>query len=131
MSKYEHIKIPLPVEDYNTRNVLTMEYIEGTKITDLSPIARLDFNGSALAGELFKAYLQQVLVDGIFHADPHPGNIFMTPDHSIALLDLGMVGHTTPAMQEHLLKLLLAVSEGESDEAADIAIRISETGSNF
>jgi predicted unusual protein kinase regulating ubiquinone biosynthesis (AarF/ABC1/UbiB family) len=131
LSKYEHVKVPLPIDDYTTRKVLTMEYIEGTKITEMSPIARLDFNGGALAEELFKAYLQQVLVDGVFHADPHPGNIFITPDHCVALLDLGMVGHTTPGMQEDLLKLLLAVSEGESDDAASIAIRISDCGVTF
>jgi predicted unusual protein kinase regulating ubiquinone biosynthesis (AarF/ABC1/UbiB family) len=84
-----------------------------------------------LAEELFRAYLQQVLVNGVFHADPHPGNIFLTTDCRIALLDLGMVGYTTPSMQEHLLKLLLAVSEGESDEAVEVAIRISEPGDNF
>src|SRR5207237_6522509 len=108
-----------------------MEYVEGFKITELSPLARLDIDGEGLAEELFRAYLQQVLVDGVFHADPHPGNIFLTTDHRIALLDLGMVGHTTPAMQESLLKLLLAVSEGQSDEAADIAIRISDTTEHF
>src|SRR6185295_3988453 len=85
----------------------------------------------ALAEDLFRAYLKQVLVDGTFHADPHPGNIFVTDDHRIGLLDLGMVGHTTPAMQENLLKLLLAVSEGESDAAADLAIRMSETTDKF
>ena len=131
LQKFEHIRVPLPILDYTTHKVLTMEFIEGKKITELSPLARLDFNGGALAEELFRAYLQQVLVDGVFHADPHPGNIFLTPDHCIALLDLGMVGHTTPSMQEHLLKLLLAVSEGESDLAADIAIRISDTGAHF
>src|SRR2546423_1948349 len=108
-----------------------MEYIEGIKVTSLSPLTRPDIDGESLAEELFRAYLHQVLVDGVFHADPHPGNIFLTTDHRIALLDLGMVGHTTPAMQEHLLKLLLAVSEGHSDEAADIAIRISDTGTDF
>ena len=111
--------------------MLTMEYVEGAKITELSPIARLDIDGPALAEELFRAYLKQVLVDGLFHADPHPGNIFLTSDHRIALLDLGMVGHTTPCMQENLLKLLLAVSEGESDQAAEIAIRIGEPGMDF
>jgi predicted unusual protein kinase regulating ubiquinone biosynthesis (AarF/ABC1/UbiB family) len=131
LKNYPHIKVPLPIEDYTTRRILTMEYVDGIKITDMSPIARLDFNGGALAEELFKAYLQQVLVDGVFHADPHPGNIFMTPEHCIALLDLGMVGHTTPQMQEHLLKLLLAVSEGESDDAASIAIRMSEPSLTF
>jgi predicted unusual protein kinase regulating ubiquinone biosynthesis (AarF/ABC1/UbiB family) len=55
-----------------------------------------------------------VLVDGLFHADPHPGNVFLTDDGRIALLDLGMVGHTTPSMQENLLKLLLAIADGKA-----------------
>ncbi|HVV00957.1 MAG TPA: AarF/UbiB family protein, partial [Verrucomicrobiae bacterium] len=80
---------------------------------------------------LFQAYLKQVLVDGVFHADPHPGNVFLTDDNQIALLDLGMVGYTSPEMREALLKLLLAVSEGEGDTAADVAISISETSDNF
>jgi predicted unusual protein kinase regulating ubiquinone biosynthesis (AarF/ABC1/UbiB family) len=88
-------------------------------------------NGAPLAEELFKAYLKQVLVDGLFHADPHPGNVFLTDAGHIALLDLGMVGHTTPGMQENLLKLLLAISEGKSDEAAEVVIRISETTVEF
>jgi predicted unusual protein kinase regulating ubiquinone biosynthesis (AarF/ABC1/UbiB family) len=108
-----------------------MEYVEGQKVTMLSPLARLDIDGTELAEELFRAYLQQILIDGLFHADPHPGNIFLTPDNRIALLDLGMVGHTSPGMQEDLLKLLLAVSEGESDEAADIAIRMSDPSALF
>ncbi len=131
LAKFERIKVPLPVQGYTTHRLLTMEYIEGTKITELSPLVRLDLHGSALAEELFQAYLQQILVDGIFHADPHPGNIFLTADRRIVLLDLGMVGHTSPAMQENLLKLLLAVSEGETDQAADVAVRISSPSLNF
>jgi predicted unusual protein kinase regulating ubiquinone biosynthesis (AarF/ABC1/UbiB family) len=131
LAKFERIKVPLPVQGYTTHRLLTMEYIEGTKITELSPLVRLDLHGSALAEELFQAYLQQILVDGLFHADPHPGNIFLTADRRIVLLDLGMVGHTSPAMQENLLKLLLAVSEGETDQAADIAVRISSPSLDF
>jgi ubiquinone biosynthesis protein len=131
LKSFPRICIPCPIDDYTKRKILTMDYIEGVKITALSPLAKLDFDGLALAEELFQAYLHQVLVDGIFHADPHPGNILLTPDHRIGLLDLGMVGHTTPGMQENLLKLLLAVSEGNSDEAADIAVRISDTSNYF
>jgi predicted unusual protein kinase regulating ubiquinone biosynthesis (AarF/ABC1/UbiB family) len=131
LREFERIRIPLPVLDYTTHKVLTMEYIEGTKITDLSPLVLIDIEGAALAEELFRAYLHQVLLDGTFHADPHPGNVFLTENNQIALLDLGMVGHTTPRLQEELLKLLLAVSEGQSDEAAGIAIRISEPRSRF
>jgi predicted unusual protein kinase regulating ubiquinone biosynthesis (AarF/ABC1/UbiB family) len=131
LQEFKRIRIPLPVDSYTTHKVLTMEYIEGTKITELSPLAPLDLDGRALAEELFQAYLKQVLLDGTFHADPHPGNVFLTTDRKIALIDLGMVGYTTPSMQENLLKLLLAVSEGDSDQAADVAIRISETKTNF
>lgn len=75
--------------------------------------------------------MKQVLVDGIFHADPHPGNVFITDDHRIALLDLGMVGHVTPGMQDNLLKVLLALSDGKGEEAAEIVIRISERLDGF
>jgi ubiquinone biosynthesis protein len=131
MREFKGIRIPRPVEDYTTEKVLTMDFIEGTKITELSPLTHLDLNGAALAEEVFQAYLKQVLVDGIFHADPHPGNIFLTPDHRIALIDLGMVGYLTSKMQDSLLKLLLAVSEGDSDTAADVAIHISDTATDF
>lgn len=131
LREFKRIRIPLPVDKYTTHKVLTMDYIEGTKITELSPLAPLDIDGHALAEELFKAYLKQVLLDGTFHADPHPGNVFLTTDNRIALIDLGMVGYTTPAMQESLLKLLLAISEGDSDQAADVAISISDTAPDF
>ena len=125
------ITVPQPVSDYCTRNVLTMDYVPGRKITSISPLAHTEINGATLVEELFKAYLKQVLVDGIFHADPHPGNVFLTNDNRIALIDLGMVGHTAPGMQENLLKLLIAVSEGKGEEAADIVIRMSERLSTF
>ncbi len=131
LKEYEHVMVPLPVNDYTTSSVLTMDFIRGTKITKLSPLAHLEMNGEALAEELFRAYLKQVLVEGMFHADPHPGNVFLTDDGKIALLDLGMVGRTTPGMQEELLKLLLALSEGDSEPAMETVLRISETREHF
>ena len=131
LAEFELIQVPQPIPDYSTRRVLTMDYVRGRKITALGPLANLELKGSALAEELFRAYLKQVLVDGIFHADPHPGNVFVTDNGGLALLDLGMVGHTSPGMQENLLKMLLAISEGKSDDAADIAIRISRTTEDY
>ncbi len=131
LKEFQLIQVPQPVADYTTRCVLTMDYVRGRKITSFEPLARLDVKGAPLAEELFKAYLKQVLIDGLFHADPHPGNVFLTEDGHIALLDLGMVGHIAPGMQENLLKLLLAVSEGNSEEAADIVVRMSEKAENF
>ncbi|PWU15153.1 MAG: ABC transporter [Verrucomicrobia bacterium] len=138
---FERLRVPLPVQEFSTRKVLTMDYVPGIKITELPASVLRNLDGAtpregtrptaSLADELFHGYLKQILVDGIFHADPHPGNILVTEDGKIGLLDLGMVGHTTPSMREALLKLLLAVSEGESDEAATTAIAISNPSTQF
>jgi ubiquinone biosynthesis protein len=127
LAEFEGIVVPQPIPDYCTRRVLTMERIHGKKITKVSAYARLDFDGSLLVDQLFHAYLKQVLVDGLFHADPHPGNVFLTDDKRLALLDLGMVGRTTPEMQERLLKVLIVVSGGRSEEASDEVIAFSES----
>jgi len=131
LAAFDKIVVPQPVEDYSTGRVLTMDYISGRKITKLGPLAKLDVDGEALAEELFRAYLQQILVDGFFHADPHPGNVFLTDDGRIALLDLGMTARIDGSLQEQLLKLLLAMAEGQSDKAADLAVRIGEPHENF
>jgi ubiquinone biosynthesis protein len=131
LQDFPDIQVPQPVMDYTTRSVLTMEYVTGRKVTSLSPLARLEVDGAKLCEELFRAYLKQVLVDGVFHADPHPGNVFLTNEGRIALLDLGMVGHTAPQMQQNLLKLLLAISDSDSDAVADLVIRVSERTDDF
>jgi ubiquinone biosynthesis protein len=108
-----------------------MEFVPGSKVTDLSPLRRTELNGDALGHDLIAAYFKQILVDGIFHADPHPGNVFITTDKKIALIDLGMVGRIAPVMQELLLKLLLAISEGKGEEAAELAIRMGDPIDGF
>ena len=131
LAEFPHMLVPLPVLDYSSRSVLTMDYVSGSKITTLSPVTLLTVDGDVLAEEFFRAYLKQVLVDGFFHADPHPGNIFLTDDRRIALLDLGMTGRLSTSMQENLLRLLLAISEGNGDETVKIILRISETADDF
>jgi ubiquinone biosynthesis protein len=131
MNSFDRLIVPAPIIDYCTSRVLTMEYVPGKKITEMSALARLEFDGEALAEQLFHAYLNQILVEGFFHADPHPGNVFITPDYRIALIDLGMVGRIMPRLQEDLLQLLLAISEGHGEEAAEIAIKIGEPRHEF
>jgi predicted unusual protein kinase regulating ubiquinone biosynthesis (AarF/ABC1/UbiB family) len=125
------IVVPKPIESYSTARVLTMEYVRGTKITGLSNVARTEIDGRRLADLVFHAYLQQILVDGVFHADPHPGNIQLTEDGRIALFDLGMVARVTPGRQEDLFQLLLAVSERRSVTAADRLVGMSEQKVGF
>ncbi len=131
LKEFALITVPQPVTDFSTHRVLTMDYVRGSKITKVGPIARMEIDGAVLTEELFRAYLKQVLVDGLFHADPHPGNVFLTDDGRIALLDLGMVGRTTPAMQDNLLKVLLSISEGKGEDAARVMIEMSEKAEEF
>ena len=131
LREFDRIIVPQPVEDYTTSRVLTMDYISGKKITKLTPLAKIDLDGYQLALHLFQAYLHQILIDGFFHADPHPGNVFLTDDNRIALIDLGMVARIAPRPQEQLIQLLLAISEGKGDDAADITIKMGEDKAGF
>ena len=131
VAEFENIIVPEPITDYCTSRVITMERIHGKKITSLNPLRLLEIDGPVLADELFRAYLKQMLVDGLFHADPHPGNVFLTDDDRIALLDLGMIGRVTKSFQDNLLRLLLAVSEGRGEDATETAIKMGEPKERF
>ena len=128
---YERILVPLPIDDFTTARVLTMDFIAGTKVTVVSGVGWTEVDGCGLADELFRAYLHQILVDGFFHADPHPGNVLLTPDHRIALIDLGMVGRLSSSIQEQIFRMVLAISEGRGDEAASVAIGLGEKSPEF
>jgi len=125
LKEIAEIVIPQPVMTYSTSRVLTMEFIPGVKITKLSPLARLELDGERLADALFRAYLKQMLRDGLFHADPHPGNVFLIGQR-IALIDLGMVARVRPALQDRLLQLLLSVSDNRPDEAVKVLLLVAE-----
>jgi ubiquinone biosynthesis protein len=131
LESFQRIVVPLPVEGYTTSRVLTMDYIRGGKISALALLVRRNVDGAELAEELFRAYLKQVLVDGFFHADPHPGNLFLTDDGRIALLDLGMVARVTPEMQDKLVQWLLAAGEGHGEDAANVAVAIGKPREDF
>jgi ubiquinone biosynthesis protein len=131
LQDFSTIFVPSPIDDYTTSIVLTMDYVQGKKITTIGPLTRVELDAEQLVDDLLRAYLQQILVDGFFHADPHPGNVFLTDDFRIALLDVGMVAQLSPRLQESLLGLLVAISDGKSEEATAIAIRISEKTEKF
>lgn len=121
---YELLVVPEPVADLTTTRVLTMDYIQGKKVTDLGPLAQMEIEGRELASQLFRAYLDQILTAGFFHADPHPGNVTLGDDGRLALLDLGMVARVPKSLQNDLVKLLLAISDERGEDAADITIRM-------
>ena len=119
---YDRLVVPDPIGDYTTSKVLTMEFIPGRKVTDLGPLAKMELDGTALAEQLFQAYLDQILVEGFFHADPHPGNVLLTDDGRLAMVDVGMVARVPKTMRHLLVKLLLALSDGNGRAVADAAV---------
>jgi len=131
LERFDRLFVPRPIMDFTTSRVLVMEWVSGLKITSLSPLSRMELDGEELASQLFEAYLQQVLVDGFFHADPHPGNLSLTEDHRIALLDLGMVARISAGLQDNLVRFLMALSEGDGQAAAKVAMKLGEPGPNF
>lgn len=105
----ENILFPAIFWDYTTRRVLTMEYMEGIKITNYDELSRLGVDRNQIALILLRAYINQILADGFFHADPHPGNLFVTPEGQLVMLDFGMVGSIPEELKEVLIDLVLAI----------------------
>lgn len=112
--------VPEPVPSYSTSRVLTMEFIEGRKVTDVGPLGLLDVDGHALAEAVFRFFLNSLLSEGLLHADPHPGNLLITPEGKLAIIDLGMVARVSKGVRGQLVRLLLAIGEGDGDEAANV-----------
>ena len=131
LGDYPQLLVPAPVDDYTTARVLTMEFVPGRNVAALGPLAQMEIDGAALTIALFDAYLDQILIDGFFHADPHPGNILLTDDGRLALIDLGMVARVQPPLQDQLVRLLIAVGEGRGDRAAEVLTRIGEPQDHF
>ncbi len=128
---WPRLVVPRPVPDYSTARVLTMDYLPGRKVTDLGPLAQLDLDGAPLVDDLFRAYLQQILVDGFLHADPHPGNVLLTDDGRLALIDLGMVATLASGAQDGIVKLLLAIGDGNGEAAAAALETLGRRGEDF
>jgi predicted unusual protein kinase regulating ubiquinone biosynthesis (AarF/ABC1/UbiB family) len=125
------IVVPKPYDDLSTGKVLTMEYIDGRKVTELSSLARVDADFTPLADELFAAYLKQILDAGFFHADPHPGNLLVTADQRLALLDVGMVGRLIPETRKLLAKLMVAIMNGRSADVVRVARLLGMPSDDF
>lgn len=119
-SQYDLLIVPEPVPDLTTSRVLTMTYVEGRKVTDVGPLGLTDIDAAPIVDQLFRAYLQSILHSGFVHADPHPGNLLLTPDGRLAIIDLGMVAHVAPRVQRRVVRLLAAISDDNGDQAATV-----------
>lgn len=130
LKRYKNIIIPEPVKEYSTGKVLVMDFIEGKKITSVGKLKLLETDFTPVVDELVKAYMKQIIIDGFAHADPHPGNIHLTPDDKIALMDLGMVAKFSPKLQEKIMMLLIGMSKKDGDAITDALLEMSEYDAN-
>lgn len=112
--------IPGVVADYSSDVVLTLDRVPGRKVTDVTPLGLLDIDGPKLAASLFRFMLRSMLVDGVLHADPHPGNLLLTPDGRLGIIDLGMVVRLANPVRTALVKLLVSIGDTDGDAAAAI-----------
>jgi ubiquinone biosynthesis protein len=125
LSDYPALSVPAPVADYSSARVLTMDRMPGDKVTSAIELKRLDEPLERYASELIHAYLDQIFLHGLVHADPHPGNVLLS-DCGLGLVDLGMVMRIGPKMRDSLLRLLAAVADGDGDEVARQVMDLSE-----
>jgi predicted unusual protein kinase regulating ubiquinone biosynthesis (AarF/ABC1/UbiB family) len=134
LAQFPQIYIPRVMHDLTTTRVLTTELVRGRKVSKLTPLALIDHDYAELAGVLLRAYLKQICVDGFWHSDPHPGNIFVRDEDGVTqvvLLDFGQVSHISYELQDEIIKLLLAISSNRGHEVADACARMSEVQEGF
>jgi ubiquinone biosynthesis protein len=123
---FERLTTPSVYAEYTSRRVLTLSFVRGRH---LSKVPREDFDAldaPAIAKDLLSAYLKQIVIDGVFHCDPHPGNIFLTDDGQLALMDFGMVGRFDAGQKDKIILLLLAFAERQGERVADTYLEMIE-----
>ncbi|HKB81476.1 MAG TPA: AarF/UbiB family protein, partial [Thermoanaerobaculia bacterium] len=134
LAEFHQIYVPAVVHDFTTTRVLTTELVRGQKISKITPLQLIEHDYAELAGVTIEAYLKQICVDGFWHSDPHPGNIFVRDFEGrsqIVLLDFGMIGRLSREFQDEIIKLLLAISSNRGFEAAEACIRLGEPQDSF
>ncbi|WP_238323063.1 ABC1 kinase family protein [Gorillibacterium massiliense] len=115
----DEILVPKIYWDFTTHKVLTMEFLDGVKINELDRLDEWGIDRHKLAKNLYEIYMQQIIVDGFFHADPHPGNVLVQKDGTIALVDYGMMGSISEKMKNQIVALIMAVYLKDSKGAID------------
>jgi predicted unusual protein kinase regulating ubiquinone biosynthesis (AarF/ABC1/UbiB family) len=118
------IRIPELVDEVSGPRVLTMEYLPGIKINDLETLDDRGFDRTELATRLQRIYLQMIIDDGDFHADPHPGNLAVADDGAIIFYDFGMSGQVDPFIQERIVDFYVAVANQDIDGILDALIEM-------
>ena len=118
----DRIRIPETYEAVSGPRVLTMEYVPGTKISDIDALDEAGHDRTQIAETLQEVYLQMIIEDGVFHADPHPGNLAVADDGAVIFYDFGMAGRVDPFVQEKIVEFYVAVARQDIDAILDTLI---------
>jgi ubiquinone biosynthesis protein len=119
------VRVPVPHAPLCTERVLVMQRLDGTPLTAAGPvIAERGLDRDALARTLLECVLRQIMLDGVFHADPHPGNVLVLTDGRLGLLDFGSVGRLDASVRAALQRLLLAMNRGDPLAASDALLEL-------
>ncbi len=118
----EFLVIPRVHDALSCSTILTLDYVDGVKVSEVT--AEAGFDLKQIAKNIIEAAFRQLFEDGLFHGDPHPGNVLVLPGNRLALLDFGLVGRLTRAQQEALVTLIVAVALRDADTVARILNRI-------
>ncbi len=121
-SSNDRVHIPKVYWDYTTEALLAMELIEGVKISDISALEQQGIDLKTLAHDGAQAFMAQIIEYGLFHADPHPGNLLVLPDGRLCFLDLGMVGLIDDELKQQLGTLVLSIFNKDSEELASLLV---------
>jgi len=122
----EHdVVIPRPYSEVSSTSVLTMSLLTGTKVTGRDSVIATGWDVDDLVRRASNIYLEMVFRDGVYHADPHPGNFLLPDGQHLAILDFGDIGHLSGPRKNQLEALLMAVGSRDVDEITDIVIDIT------
>lgn len=113
LARRRDVVVPRVYREFSTRRVLTMELLDGIKVSDVAALERARIDKHAVAQKLIEIYCEQILRDGFFHADPHPGNILVQPGPRIVMLDFGLAKDFPPAFRDGIVRLTFAVLTGD------------------
>ncbi len=130
LAEFDEIEVPGVIRDYSTDHILTTELVKGKKVSKLTPLELIDHDYADLAAVLTRAYLKQICVDGFWHSDPHPGNVFVR-DGRLVLLDFGMASRISGEFQDLVIKLLLSITANRGHDVADACIKMSVIQDGF
>ena len=115
----DEVVVPAVLDSHSSSRVLTMEYVGGIKIDDVDALDAAGIDRTALIRRLESAYIQMIIEDGVFHADPHPGNLAVRPDGSIVFYDFGMTGQVSATLQDHIIDFYVGIAQDDIDAVID------------